>query len=168
VSNPIQESLSALERDIQRIVKATLQKVPVEISGYVSGEFSSVNAKPSNKRGSKGLRKADSGRIYWNTKNSTSRLRRQYGNLIRALQVGGKGNVSRAEFDSGGREFVIEHSFDDSTIVQAGPEQTTLIYATIHEQGSRPFLEPGMKQYLKKGWPKAIRRLIDELAEALA
>ncbi len=168
VSNPINDRLETMLRDIQRLTKATLQTVPVEISAYVSGEFEGVAARPQTKRGSKGLRKAASGRYYWNTKNTTNHLRRQYGNLIRALQVGGKGNVSRAGFDTQGNEFVIEHTYDESTIVNAGPEQVSLLYATIHERGDRPFLEPGMKQYLKKGWPKAIRRLTNELAEVMS
>lgn len=153
-----------IAKDTLRIIKAATQKAPVEISAYISGNFTKVNAKPSNQRGSKGLRKAKSGRIYWNEPNQTKHLRRQYGNLIKALQVGGKGNVSNLYFE-GPDLFVIEHTFDEDTVVNAGPDQTKLVYGAIHERTGRPFMGPGMEQYLKERWPKTVKRLTEELAE---
>lgn len=167
-SAALADKYAHIERDIVRALKSTLQKVPVEISAYATADFEEVTAKPQTERGAKGLRKAKSGLLYWNTTNPTSNLRRQTGNLIRALQVGGKGNVSNTEYDTGSKSFVIEFSFDESTAVSNGPQQTTLRYGAIHEEGDRPFLAPAMKSYQKTGFPKAIKRLISELNEILA
>jgi len=91
-SAALADKYAHIERDIVRALKSTLQKVPVEISAYVTADFEEVTAKPQTERGAKGLRKAKSGLLYWNTTNPTSNLRRatsfaRYRSVARATRA---------------------------------------------------------------------------------
>lgn len=96
--------------------------------------------------------------------NATNRLRVYKGNLARA--VSGKDEAGAIfEVTVKGSEVVLESGVDDSVIP----------YARIHEFGGkagrngavtlrpRPYLRPGMEQYLKESLPRNIKRLMKML-----
>jgi hypothetical protein len=161
--NPIVDALKAVERDALRAIKAMLQRAPLRMNPYVVQNFSKVAAKPSTARGSKGLRKAKSGNLYWNVPNRTNKLRRLYGNLLRAVTPDERGNVSKAEIKGGVVE--LTYSFETNTNVQAGTKATTLLYAEKWERSTRPFLKPGTAVFMRQEFPKMMRELQTELVD---
>jgi hypothetical protein len=161
--NPIVDALTTVEREGLRAIKDAMQKAPLSIAPYVIRNFSKMAAKPSSSRGAKGLRKAKSGNLYWNEPNNTNKLRRLYGNLTRAVTPGERGNVTKTEIKDGA--VVTTFSFDSSTTVKAGTETTTLLYGEKWEKGSRPFLGPGTKAYMREEFPRLIKALQTELVD---
>ena len=161
--NPIVEALERVERDALRAIKAAMQKAPLQIVPFVTANFSKITAKPSTARGAKGLRKAKSGNLYWNEPNATNKLRRLYGNLLRAVTPNDTGNVNKTEIKSGVVE--LTYSFDSSTSVKAGTKSTTLLYAEKWEKSTRPFLRPGMQAYMKQGFPRLMKALQTDIVD---
>lgn len=161
--NPIVDALTAVERDGLRAIKAMLQRAPLRINPYVVENFTKIAAKPSTARGSKGLRKSRTGSFYWNVPNPTKKLRRLYGNLLRAVTPGEKGNVAKTEIKAGVVELTF--SFDSATTVQAGKRSTTLLYGERWEKGTRPFLKPGTDKFMRQEFPRMMRELQTELID---
>jgi len=128
--------LARLERGILAAIKETSQNIPEELSIFILDEMdftSSVKTKT-------GARKLP--------KNSGSRLRTLYGNLTRALQPGGKGNISKSEFKQG--KYTLEFGFDPTTKVTQGPRQGDLRYGLLHEYGGT-IPHPGGTPYIFVG-----------------
>lgn len=133
--------LARLERGILAAIKETSQNIPEELSIFILDEMdftSSVKTKT-------GARKLP--------KNSGSRLRTLYGNLTRALQPGGKGNVSKSEFKQG--KYTLEFGFDPTTKVTQGPRQGDLRYGLLHEYGGT-IPHPGGTPYIVVEGGKAV------------
>lgn len=131
---------------IQRVLelaKQVLQQVPQELDVYYNENFGTDL---------KGERAKQA--------NSTNRLRYYKGNLSRALQKDGAGNITSVDVMGG--QIIVTSGIDDSVIP----------YARIHEYGGkagrngavtlrpRPYLNPGMESFVQKAFPRYIKRLI--------
>lgn len=133
--------LERLQRGILAAVKETSQNIPEDLSVFILDQMdftSSVKTKT-------GARKLP--------KNSGSRLRTLYGNLTRALQPGGKGNISKSEFKQG--KYTLEFGFDPTTKVTQGPRQGDLRYGLLHEYGGT-IPHPGGTPYIVVEGGKAV------------
>jgi hypothetical protein len=118
----IADRLESLERAIQRIIKAAMQRAPGELSAYILDEM--IFTKPER-------RKDGSRRL---PKNRGTQLRTLYGNLTRALLPKGKGNISKVEADS--KTIInLEFGFNPLTSVKQGKRVGDLRYGMLHEEG---------------------------------
>lgn len=191
------ERLERLNRSILAIVKDAMQRVPEELSAYVLQNMT-IGEQP---------RKTQLGNRRFDKPNTSNRLRTLYGNLTRAVQPGGPGNIARVEVNGAN---IIEASLGiaEDTKVRQGKRTGDLRYWRIHEYGgtvnspggtpymvikgearfvsnataakyaargrqlkrtkphtiriqARPFLEPGLQQYLND--PAGYRGLIDKI-----
>lgn len=113
--------LARLERGILAAVKDAAEMIPERLSIEILDQMDFTSS-TKTKTGGRKL-----------PKNSGSRLRTLYGNLTRALQPGGKGNISKSEFKQG--KYTLEFGFDPSTKVVQGPRQGDLRYGLVHEYG---------------------------------
>lgn len=128
---------------ILALAKQVLQQVPEELDVYYNENFGTDL---------KGERAKQA--------NSTNRLRIYKGNLSRALQEGGAGNITHVDVKGG------------QIIVTSGVDGSVIPYARIHEYGGkagrggavtlrpRPYLNPGMESFVQKAFPRYIKRLI--------
>lgn len=133
--------LARLERGILAAVKETSQNIPEELSEFILQQMDSTSS-TKTKTGARKL-----------PKNSGSRLRTLYGNLTRALEVGGKGNISKSEFKQG--KYTLEFGFDPTTKVTQGPRQGDLRYGLLHEYGGT-IPHPGGTPYIVVEGGKAV------------
>lgn len=133
--------LARLERGILAAVKETSQNIPEDLSVFILDEMDFTSS-VKTKTGGRKL-----------PKNSGSRLRTLYGNLTRALQPGGKGNISKSEFKQG--KYTLEFGFDPTTKVTQGPRQGDLRYGLLHEYGGT-IPHPGGTPYIVVEGGKAV------------
>lgn len=128
--------IARLERGILAAIKDAIQIIPEELSIEILDQMDFTTS-VKTKTGGRKL-----------PKNTTSRLRTLYGNLTRALQPGGKGNISNITFKQG--KYNIEFGFDPSTKVTQGPRQGDLRYGMVHEYGGT-IPHPGGTPYIIVG-----------------
>ena len=137
--------LARLERGILAAVKETAQNIPEELSIEILDQIDFTTSRKSK----------SGGRVL--PKNTGNRLRTLYGNLTRALQPRGKGNISKSEFKQG--KYTLEFGFDPTTKVTQGNRQGDLRYGVLHEYGgtiSHPggtpyiFVGPGRVAFISK------------------
>lgn len=128
--------LARLERGILAAVKETSQNIPEELSEFILQQMDFTSS-TKTKTGARKL-----------PKNAGNRLRTLYGNLTRALEVGGKGNISKSEFKQG--KYTLEFGFDPATKVTQGPRQGDLRYGLLHEYGGT-IPHPGGTPYIFVG-----------------
>jgi hypothetical protein len=133
--------LARLERGILAAIKETSQNIPEELSIEILDQMDFTTPGKS-KSGARVL-----------PKNSGSRLRTLYGNLTRALQPGGKGNISKSEFKQG--KYTLEFGFDPTTKVTQGNRQGDLRYGVLHEYGGT-IPHPGGTPYIVVEGGKAV------------
>lgn len=133
--------LARLERGILAAIKETSQNIPEELSEFILQQMDFTSS-TKTKTGARKL-----------PKNSGSRLRTLYGNLTRALEVGGKGNISKSEFKQG--KYTLEFGFDPTTKVTQGPRQGDLRYGLLHEYGGT-IPHPGGTPYIVVEGGKAV------------
>lgn len=133
--------LARLERGILAAIKETSQNIPEELSIFILDEMDFTSS-VKTKTGGRKL-----------PKNSGNRLRTLYGNLTRALQPGGKGNISKSEFKQG--KYTLEFGFDPTTKVTQGPRQGDLRYGLLHEYGGT-IPHPGGTPYIVVEGGKAV------------
>lgn len=162
------EYLQRLQTAVLRAVKKGMQRAGDELSAYTLDYMQD----PSKKEGLT-KSKRTKGSLYYNVVNPTNRLRTLYGNLTRALIPGEQGNVNKVTIQGG--TFVLGYGFDPDASVKAGPRTTTLFYGILHEQGNggqkkRPFLEPGIKEYLKdnSGFKALVREMMTDVLDEVS
>jgi hypothetical protein len=95
-----------------------------------------------------------------------------YGNLTRAITPGEPGNISEVSVDRG--VFTVNFSINTNEQVRAGTRTTSLVYAMLHELGkggqkARPFLRPGIAEYMKDqaGFAALIKELETDILDKL-
>lgn len=159
-SNPISKALADLAKNVRPLIKGYLeQESPVILQSYYDA-YLNAQSTPD--------RKAKSGRRYYSRPNDSSKLRRLYGNVVRAVQVGQPGNIYSLTI--AGNNIIMVSGIDTDTKVKAGPDTVTLKYAELHEMGTqrfrkRPFLGPGFEDFNKDALPEILSRFADDLAE---
>lgn len=170
-SKAIEQYLERLTRAVLKATKTAMERVPMELSAYVLDYMDKGD--PVVKAPAQGRRKTKAGNLYYSQTNDTKRLRTLYGNLTRALIPGEAGNVSEVSVDGG--TFTVNYSIDVNTKVRAGTRTTSLIYAQLHELGTggqkkRPYLKPGIAEYLKDkaGFPALIRELETDIIDEIS
>lgn len=136
--------LARLERGILAAVKETSQNIPEDLSVFILEQMD-ITSKGAARKTSTGAKVLP--------KNTGSRLRTLYGNLTRALEVGGKGNISKSEFKQG--KYTLEFGFDPTTKVTQGPRQGDLRYGLLHEYGGT-IPHPGGTPYIVVEGGKAV------------
>lgn len=136
--------LARLERGILAAVKETSQNIPRDLSVFILEQMD-ITSKGAARKTSTGAKVLP--------KNTGSRLRTLYGNLTRALEVGGKGNISKSEFKQG--KYTLEFGFDPTTKVTQGPRQGDLRYGLLHEYGGT-IPHPGGTPYIVVEGGKAV------------
>lgn len=166
----IAQYLERLTRAVLKATKTAMERVPMELYAYVAVNLE--ENEPIVKAPEKGRRKTKANNIYFTSTNTGNTLRTLYGNLTRALIPGEAGNVSEVSVDGG--TFTVNYSVDVNTKVRAGTRTTSLIYAQLHELGTggqkkRPYLKPGIAEYLKDkaGFPALIRELETDILDEM-
>ena len=160
-SNSISRALRELRGAVLPLVKGyLLQQGAVALSEYYN-RYLQPNTKPDRKS-----KKTKA--LYYSQPNTTDRLRTLYGNIQRAITPDGRNKGNITEIETTRTEVVLSSGIDLDAKVKAGPYQTTLFYAQVHELGlggqrPRPFLEPGIRDFNKEEMPRILEDIADDL-----
>lgn len=144
--NAVERALRLLGEDVLRITKQVFQEIPGDIAVYYNAYFGedTIGVKPREP-------------------NTGKRLRVVTAKLARATLTLEEGNITKISADK------------DGVTLESGIDLSVVPYARIHELGGtagrgakipkRPYLRPGMDDFLDKGFPRYIKRIQDRLVK---
>jgi hypothetical protein len=165
--NDIVAAIKKIEEDIFKIVKRRLvQEGPQLLATYYNDYLQPATISPD--------KRAASGRLYYSGPNESKKLRANYGNIIRALQPGGEGNITDVVIEGGLDRVYFISGIDYDTKVQAGPGTTDFEYVKWWEEGeafsstnqnTRPFLSLGFADFIEKEVPDILELISEDLLE---
>ena len=147
--------MATIADDIIGIVRDEFQRIPDMLFFYVSDNMgedigSSVFRGGGKVRGRKFPR---------NTRTGPGTLRVVSGDLLRATELGGRGNIYKATTQGG----VVS--------IEYGVDTNVIPYAAIHEYGgnagrglktripARPYLRPAFEAFEREEWPNILTRI---------